>query len=287
MDASVKMSSAKEILAAAIGCAKEDEKGLIARSWPEAEDQFLCAEAICCIHPGIEPLQFLRILLSRQAWPVYMRRFADRLVLEPGLRNRVLDIGCGGSIPGCLEDVAKMAGQLDGVDPSEAVMHHPSMTERYCMAFDAAPIESKVYDLAYAFNVLEHISAPRPFFEKLRSVLKPGGVFWGLTPNSRHIFAKLSRALELTGIKWLMARRIKSINNYSAYYRLNSESQVTRAIKGLGFESAEFHFIDALGWELGYLPPGTRWIGRSFDKFIASANPSRKLILMYRLVAGA
>jgi hypothetical protein len=39
------------------------------------------------------------------------------------------------------------------------------------MPFESAPIPDRAYGFAYAYNVLEHIAAPRPFFDKLASVL--------------------------------------------------------------------------------------------------------------------
>jgi SAM-dependent methyltransferase len=207
------------------------------------------------------------------------------MMVEDAARGRILDIGCGSSFQENVADVARLATQIDGVDPGEGVNQHPSLTLRWRGPFESAPISAAVYDMAFAYNVVEHIERARPFFEKVREILKPGGVFWALTPNSRHLFCKLSRAMEIVGVKWFMARRSPGINNYSAYYRLNSPSRIDRAIDGLGFASAQYFFTDAPGWEKGYLPPGTRWIGRAFDSTLASRINDRKLILAYRLTA--
>lgn len=51
----------------------------------------------------------------------YQRLFGDYLRSEPGLGGRVLDIGCGHSLNRSYRFYADLVGQLDGVDPFQAV----------------------------------------------------------------------------------------------------------------------------------------------------------------------
>src|SRR5438552_3325909 len=149
----------------------------------------------------------------------FQRAFDQFLAAEPGLRGDVLDIGAGA---GPSPFPTNLPRRIDGVDPSDAVLKHPSLTRRWYGAFETADIPPASYDLALAYNVAEHIEHARPFFQKVRSVLKPGGVFWALTPHGRHPFCKIARAVELLGGKRAIARRAVNVNAYSSYYRLNT-----------------------------------------------------------------
>jgi SAM-dependent methyltransferase len=212
----------------------------------------------------------------------YQIAFREFLAAEPGVNGRVLDIGCGSSLLTPVSLVPSLCKQLDGVDPSPAIHQHPHLTLRWQGRFEDADIPAEAYDLAYAYNVVEHIEAPRPFFEKLHRVLKPGGAFLAVTPHANHLFARLSRAIELMRGKHFMAARNPGVNDYPAFYRLNSQRQVRRAIQGLGFEAA-FHYFAAPGWGCGYFPRGLRWFPRAYDWAIGDRFERASLILIYRL----
>jgi len=134
----------------------------------------------------------------------FQRAFIEWILAEEifrSVRGRILDIGCGSNLPGELEGLKGRYEQLDGVDPDIGVMSHPLLTCRYHGNFEDSEIPTETYDLAYAYNVIEHIANARPFFRKVRSVLKPGGVFYAVTPHANHPFALLARTVELMGGK--------------------------------------------------------------------------------------
>lgn len=193
-----------------------------------------------------------------------------------GSGRTVLDIGCGGGFPAALSGLAPQLEVLDGVDPDPQVEKHRRLRRRWHGTFETAAIDAESYDLAYAYNVLEHIAEPRPFFEKMRQVLKPGGVFWALTPNGQHPFALLSRSIELAGLKGLARAKLGScadgstrVNDYPAYYRCNSPRAVLRAIHGLGFRRVTFYFHPCLQWDT-YFPGCLRWVPRSYDFLVGT-----------------
>ena len=49
--------------------------------------------------------------------------------------------------------------------------------------------------------VLEHLADPRTFFEKVHTVLRPQGVFWGFTVDARHPFVTASVVSEKLHVK--------------------------------------------------------------------------------------
>jgi SAM-dependent methyltransferase len=203
----------------------------------------------------------------------YHLQFRDHMLVEPGLKGEVLDIGCGDDIPATLVGICSICKAIDGVDPDPAVMGNPRLRQRWNMPLEEAPIADSQYDLAQ----------PREFFRHVRRVLKPGGVFWAVTPHCRHPFTWLARGAELAGLKAGFHRRDPGVNSYSSYYRANSRRQVLRAIEGLGFKTARFYYHPA-GWRQ-YFPRGMRWAGDVYDRLWGRRVLRRMLEFSFRLEA--
>ena len=212
----------------------------------------------------------------------YQGEFVRRLLAEPGLSGRVLDIGCGPQPQPVLEEVLGRAGQVDGLDPAEPITPHPRLTHHWRGALEEVPIEAGAYDLAFSYNVVEHVPRARPFFEKIREVLKPGGVFWALTPHGRHPFCAAVRLLEWTKFKDKLGHAEYSANAYASYYRLNREKEVLRAIDGLGFSSARFVYMPCMQWDRAF-PRIMRWVPWAYDWLAGTRFARAMLILAYRL----
>jgi SAM-dependent methyltransferase len=221
----------------------------------------------------------------------FQRIFASRVLAEPALKGRVLDIGCGGGLPIALRGHDQAFENLDGVDVSDAVTRHPLLKNRWVGPFEESRLPEGAYDLCYAYNVVEHIKDAPRFFAKLSTVLKPGGVFWALTPNGTHPFCIISRSIELLGLKPALTRVIRArthennINEISSYYQLNRRSQVTRALKTLPFVKAHFLYIPCVQWDT-FFPPAVRWLPHAYDRTLGNRFGRRMSVLAYRLERG-
>jgi SAM-dependent methyltransferase len=209
--------------------------------------------------------------------------FGKLIAAEPGARGRVLEIGCGPALHPAIACLADLPAQLDGVDPSEEVHRHPHLSLRWQAPLEEAAVPENTYDLAVAFNVVEHLANPRPFLEAVHRVLKPGGVFWALTPHANHPFCMLSRALDVMTVKYVIARHNAGVNDYPAYYRLNRKRQVRRAIKGLGFDAPRFEHFTAPGWHVGYFPRALHWGPVLFDRLLGDRFKTFHLIFAFAL----
>jgi SAM-dependent methyltransferase len=216
----------------------------------------------------------------------YQAQIATLIAADNCFRGRVLDIGCGGAVPDCLREVVSRVGQLDGVDPSEGVLAHSGLTLRWQGEFETSDLPERAYDAAYAYNVVEHVRSPEAFLKTLAAVLKPGGVFWAVTPNGYHPFCLAVRTMERLGLKRAYGQFHAGVNDYPAYYRLNREGRLRQLAAAAGFSDMAFHYFTVPGWENGYFPRGLRWVGRLYDATIAAQFPSRRLVLACRLVRG-
>lgn len=203
--------------------------------------------------------------------------------------QKLLDIGCGPSIPTPMRPLRPLVPIWDGVEPSEEVFQHPDLSQRWQGTLEQANIADASYPFALAYNVVEHVVSPRDFLNKLHTILMPGGVFWALTPNAHHPFARLSRGLEVLGLKewmaWLCARRAgrSVVNDYPAYYRLNSRKTVDRFAEEIGFSECTFHYFPSPQWA-AYFPRSLQFFPRTYDAMIGNRIPSRSLLMAMRLV---
>lgn len=219
----------------------------------------------------------------------FERAFAQLLLDAPQLKGRVLDIGCGGDLPDAFKSLRGKFGELDGVDPDPAIVDHPLLARRWNGPLESSGLPAASYNLAYAYNVLEHVADPAPFLAAVCRVLKPGGVFYALTPNSVHPFAALSRSVEVIGLKGYARGKLglaengrMRVNDYPTYYRCNSPGSVRRAILGTGFKQAAFFFHPCVQWDQ-YFPSWLRWAPRAYDFALGSRVTPLMLVFMVRL----
>lgn len=212
----------------------------------------------------------------------FQRGFVALILAERGLAGRVLDIGCGAVMPEPLRELQKQIGILDGVDLDPAVKERTDLQERWHARFEDANIPTGRYDVAYAYNVVEHIPAGQPFFDKVQRILKPGGVFWALTPHGHHPFCKLARGIELLGGKHFFHQVDPGVNDYPSYYRMNTYGSVMRKIEGMGFSKVHFHYFPCMQWDR-YFPRTLRWLPHYYDVLLGLRVPRQMLIIAYRL----
>ncbi|PIW60165.1 MAG: hypothetical protein COW13_03930, partial [Candidatus Omnitrophica bacterium CG12_big_fil_rev_8_21_14_0_65_50_5] len=146
-------------------------------------------------------------------------------------RPTLLDIGCGKGFDCDLtlsEEMAKSAGRIIGIEPDPNVRLAPYFTETHQCIFEQAPLPSSSVDLAWAVMVLEHLERPELFWDKLSQVLKPGGIFWGITVDARHWFVWGSQMMESLRVKDAYlnvvrgTRGVDRYENYPVYYRSNT-----------------------------------------------------------------
>ncbi len=203
--------------------------------------------------------------------------------VQPG--STVVDIGCGHGFDGSDELQAKLAamtGRFIGIEPDTEIALGAHFTETHRALFHQAPLAEASVDLAYAIMVLEHVSDPAEFFQKLHQVLKPGGVFWGLTVDRRHYFCTISRWMDQLNLKSLYLnvthgkRGEERYENYPVFYRCNAPEDYERMASQ--FASRETFNFSREGMVDSYLPVPLRPVSHWFDRRrVAAGQPGTLL----------
>lgn len=135
-----------------------------------------------------------------------------------------VEFGCGGGV--AFSAVAEKARAAFGMDISamslvEARKRAGDNTAAFAQA-DAArpPVRSNCADVAYSFEVLEHVWNPEAMITEMVRVLKPGGLLFFSTPNGYSLDLHLPRkkalkALDAVGAALVLLRTFAGHKSFS------------------------------------------------------------------------
>ncbi len=99
-------------------------------------------------------------------------------------RGAILDVGC--SSGGFLSTMKSNVWKLYGIEMEESTaVKARAATGAQVFVGDAveAPFPPETFDVVTSFDLLEHMYDPVEFVKKVRTWLKPGGIFVALLPN--------------------------------------------------------------------------------------------------------
>ena len=197
----------------------------------------------------------------------------------------MLDIGCGHGENPVLNRLIGKIGILDGVDPFPAIKPHPFIRHRWTCDLQDVPVEPGTFDMAYSFNVVEHVVDEVSFLKRTIELIRPGGIYWSLSPNAGHPFTKVVRAMQALNIKDVYRKTVNpTANNYPALYRLCSTKKILSAIhqENLPIAKVDFFYLHNVQWD-SYFPSRLRFLPNLLDKAMILRLPEMSNILMFRI----
>ena len=204
----------------------------------------------------------------------------------------VLDVGGGGGFYDFPAAIRSRARRIVGVDPDPAVLSSPWLDEGHQLLVEEyAPNARERFEVALCVYVMEHVEAPGPFLEAVRSLLIDGGSCFGVTPNLWHYFGLVSAAASRLSIEDWLLHRVRSAELIEAYhfpvhYRCNTIHQLCSTATNAGFRSAEFRVLEQAGMFETYFPPALRWGPRSYSRMINRLSRPRLYgTVLFRLTA--
>ncbi len=215
--------------------------------------------------------------------------FSNMLGAEPAITGRVLDVGCGHTVNPSLAKILSLLGELDGVDPSPTAAPPPHLKHRWSCCMEAIPVAPSTYGMAYSYNVVEHVEDAGAFLTKVVEVLKPGGIYWSLSPNAHHPFTWIVRAAQWLGVKNMYKRGVnEEANDYAAYYRLSNDKVIIEniAARNLSVSQVDFYYVHNVQWDQ-YFPRRLRRVARMMDRGVILNRPNWSFIFMFRIQKAA
>ena len=199
----------------------------------------------------------------------------------------LLDIGCGAGFDDeerFQHEFADACKRMIGVEPDPAVPVAKCFDDVHRTLLEDARLPDESVDVAWSVMVLEHVAQPEKFFAEVHRVLRPGGVFWAFTVDSRHYFVKLTRLLSLLRLKELYLQRLhgeggtEPFRHYPTVYRCNSPATVRRVAKS--FTRMEFGNLMRVGQLDYYLPAAVRPVFHGIDRMlVAGGRPGALLTI--------
>lgn len=188
----------------------------------------------------------------------------------------VLDVGAGAGI----NEYAWFRGhaaQVCGVDPDQRVFENIHLDEARLGTGDKIPYPDRAFDVALAWNVVEHLATPEDVFREVARVMKPGGVFVVKTPNLWHYVTLAARLLPHSLHDFIISRifRRTSPDIFPTFYRCNSEPTVRRLAASTGFKVREIRFLEPRPEYLRFSPL-TYPFGIAYERLVNSTPVLRQ-----------
>lgn len=229
-----------------------------------------------------------KVTVNDTRWTEYFRRYQSGEWRTPIFRDLVLadaeqmtgsltflDIGCGRGFdddPNTSLRLATACSRFEGIEPDTDMQISVPYHEIHRCSLNEAPIQPHSIDIAWSVMVLEHVAEPAAFWKKVHCVLRPGGVFWAFTIDSRHFFTSVVSGMDRVGIKQWYLRRMNNGNqsgshyeHYPTWYLSNSPRSIARYAHD--FTRCDFLNFRRVGQVDAYMPRAARQIVRLFERF--------------------
>lgn len=181
----------------------------------------------------------------------YARLLKD-LIVEGGVW---LDIGCGRQIvpPWALPEaelkaIVARAGRIVGIDFDDAILEHPHLDERVIASGYHLPFAADTFDIVSANMVMEHIEQPPRLLAEVARVLKPGGRFVCVTPNSRAPLVRAAAFVPETlkkRIVWFLEQR-HADDVFPTFYRFNDSQSIRSTAAQGGLDVTELRLVESI-----------------------------------------
>jgi SAM-dependent methyltransferase len=152
-------------------------------------------------------------------------------VLKPD--DEVLDLGAGS---GYVKEMnfKNDAKEVTGIDLDPGISNNPFLHNyKIGSVYDLDVLGGKTFDVIICNSVIEHIDNPEKFVSEIMRRLKPGGYFFGKTPNRNHYMPMVARITPLSFHKWFNRKRGRpEEHTFATHYRLNTTSAIKKYFSG-------------------------------------------------------
>jgi len=136
-------------------------------------------------------------------------------------------------------------------------------------------------DIVVSKHVLEHVATPETFFSEVSRVLRPGGIFLGLTPNKTHYMPLIASLTPLSFHKWFNKKRGReTFDTFPTTYLCNSRKDLTKWAEKTGMTLTDLRFEEGRPEYLRFSVP-TYFFGYLYERLVNGLKLERLKCVLY------
>ena len=187
--------------------------------------------------------------MDRKFYPGFTNNWDDILfrerileALHPG--HTLLDMGAGAGIVSHMNFKGHVKTAV-GIDLDQRVQENPYLDQGIVGDVTSTPFEPSSFDVIICDNVMEHVAEPDAFFQEINRLLKPGGKFFGKTPNKWHYMPILARFTPYWFHRFFnRLRGRKGEDTFPTVYKLNSPKCIQRQADASGLSLSYVELVE-------------------------------------------
>jgi len=165
-------------------------------------------------------------------WDDYI--FRDWILSNLSPEAIILDIGAGAGIVQQM-NFKGMVAKVCGIDLDPRVECNPMLDEGKVSDAGHIPYPDAAFDVAFADNVMEHLTDPTAVLGEVCRVLRPGGVFLFKTPNRTHYMPLIARMTPHRFHRFVNRLRGRAEEDtFPTLYRANTAADVRKLAASAG-----------------------------------------------------
>jgi len=165
---------------------------------------------------------------------VYCHNYYLSIVEKFIKKGNLLDVGAGKGY--LLEAAISRGWKTEGYDVDTELTNRLSNKYNinvYTGDFEKLELENETYSAVTLHQVIEHLKNPIPYLEKIKQILKSGGILFLVQPNIQSRSALFKLSLERLGIRKKNIGAYYDTSHHLFYY---TPKTLKRLVKGFGFK---------------------------------------------------
>ncbi len=160
----------------------------------------------------------------------------------------VLNLGAGSTSERKIKSLKNEVKTVFGADIDEAVINNTDLEHKFVIENNKLLFNDNFFDLIWSDFVLEHVKDPDLFLEEVYRTLKPNCSFFFRTPNKFHYVSIISKMtphwFHKLVVKLVQEKDENAHEPHLTYYKLNTENEIIKLSKKVGFKKTELRFIE-------------------------------------------